>query len=461
MAKLSDLASFPRPLRRRCALVAGIIAIMLGGLWWGASTLQPASDAQTILSQVASTPDADVRPTLSRLVPLGQPGVTALVQCLRSDRAMVRDCAAALLHEQLDRCLAVEGKTAPLLNHLANAICDQMTNPASKPTAATLRHAAQLADRILHATVISSESTASINDKSIEQRIQCCQTIFDCRRAKAAEFRPVDPAVQKTPFGQDPLSPSTDQLSPDIVASQPGGGLPLPTIADSPRLHGESGTASSRLATSADSTKSNPSGSSSSAQKASHTEPARLKSSNTSAATRSANRAPGPGGNALTEQNAFYTTQVDVPSNTAARLQPPAAIPVGLTALLDLANRAASKSPLIAKVAHQQISKAGVSTAHLELARGAVAADPSVRKDVVEALPFVAGLDTSAWLAWLSYDKDATVRRAALSLMATRTDPASQKRLIEAAAADADEQIRAMASHATKKHTSRRERISE
>ena len=68
-----------------------------------------------------------------------------------------------------------------------------------------------------------------------------------------------------------------------------------------------------------------------------------------------------------------------------------------------------------------------------------------MRQEVVEALPVLDAVNSREWLVWLSHDRDAGVRRAAITLLATSGDPEIQKRIRQAAETDADPAIRQQA----------------
>lgn len=73
-------------------------------------------------------------------------------------------------------------------------------------------------------------------------------------------------------------------------------------------------------------------------------------------------------------------------------------------------------------------------------------ADPAVRRALAESLPGMRGVDVRQWLLVLSDDPDATVRRTAITWMATSGDPRMLNRVRMAARSDPDESIRQQAS---------------
>jgi hypothetical protein len=62
-----------------------------------------------------------------------------------------------------------------------------------------------------------------------------------------------------------------------------------------------------------------------------------------------------------------------------------------------------------------------------------------------EALPGLSGIDAKMWLVWLSHDTSPQVRLAAVTLMATASDPEMLARVAEMARGDHDDRVQAQA----------------
>jgi hypothetical protein len=86
----------------------------------------------------------------------------------------------------------------------------------------------------------------------------------------------------------------------------------------------------------------------------------------------------------------------------------------------------------------------GLSGQHLELARDLTDPDPAVRRRLVDRLPDIPGLVARPWLLWLSHDDDADVRLAALTFLATSTDPRLLDYVRQLADRDQDPRIEAL-----------------
>jgi hypothetical protein len=80
-------------------------------------------------------------------------------------------------------------------------------------------------------------------------------------------------------------------------------------------------------------------------------------------------------------------------------------------------------------LARAELSKLGLSSTELELARLATHADPAVRKRLARAIPRLPNIDARGWLEFLCEDPDPEVRRTAQTLLATTGDPQAVLRL--------------------------------
>jgi hypothetical protein len=96
--------------------------------------------------------------------------------------------------------------------------------------------------------------------------------------------------------------------------------------------------------------------------------------------------------------------------------------------------------------AETELRKRGFTDDQLELARHLSAPDVNERRTWTEALPRISQIDTRAWLAWMVDDTDASVRRTALTLLATTLDDETVSLLRKIAGHDPDASIRRMAS---------------
>ena len=91
--------------------------------------------------------------------------------------------------------------------------------------------------------------------------------------------------------------------------------------------------------------------------------------------------------------------------------------------------------------AEEELERQGFDALHLELARQLTDPDPRVRRELAESLPAMPGIDAHVWLVWLSRDEHADVRLAAMTVMATSSDPNVLRRIEQMARSDADPRV--------------------
>lgn len=78
----------------------------------------------------------------------------------------------------------------------------------------------------------------------------------------------------------------------------------------------------------------------------------------------------------------------------------------------------------------------------IEVARHLASPSVQERRQWIEALPGLSGIDAKPWLLKLSYDDDTLVRMTTVTLMATSSDPVMLRRVAEMARSDADDTVR-------------------
>ena len=114
-------------------------------------------------------------------------------------------------------------------------------------------------------------------------------------------------------------------------------------------------------------------------------------------------------------------------------------------ATLDLMRLLHNVQPDLAQAAESELVRRGMNGVELALARRLTDADPKVRLALVDTLPRVPGLNPKPWLFWLSEDRVADVRRAALTMMAASNDVDLIRRVEELARRDPDPRIAELA----------------
>lgn len=108
---------------------------------------------------------------------------------------------------------------------------------------------------------------------------------------------------------------------------------------------------------------------------------------------------------------------------------------------LDVMRKLASNDDSLTRQAVDELYRRGFKTKHFRLAELLVDPDPNVRLRLIQSLPQISGIDSRPWLLWLSRDQDPAVRKAAVTVIATSADPALQKRVSELEREETDDEV--------------------
>ncbi len=112
---------------------------------------------------------------------------------------------------------------------------------------------------------------------------------------------------------------------------------------------------------------------------------------------------------------------------------------------IDLMKQLSSTDESTAKRAEKELQRRGMSLTEIDVARQAFHPDPLVRKSLVERLPKMTNMDATTWLLQLGGDSNADVRLAALTILATTSDPALVRQAISMAERDDEARVRRLA----------------
>jgi HEAT repeats len=433
MAKRGIPAKLPshRSIWRR-GLVLAAFTLMSGVCmtWFAMRELAPVSPPVR-LSRLS---DVELEPHLRALIRQGRAKLARVVESLGAERLALQSAASRTLHEEIDRCARAGSDEAALqLDEIAGVLATH----APQLDADALTTAAALAERILAVPMLAG---------SASNRLRHCHVVLKEEAERRMKEQAGLPArMSKNTSGQhqramDPGPASRTGVSV-TVAPLVGGGLAVaPSDAQPRRLPPQVTRQAKQLNT--------PDATPRTAATASQLNlPSRIQAAGSESQANGVTDVtavghPTAAGNA--SQSRMQTANANVVrSSTAERAQAP--IPRDLARLLELAERVriGSSSPSAAMKA--ELQWLGIDEVQLRLARGAIDDDPRVRQEVVEALAQVGTVDARGWLLWLSHDHDAEVRRAAISLLATASDPELKKRVRQAAASDNDPRVRQQA----------------
>ena len=330
-------------------------------------------------------------------------GLPVLVDALVAGQEPIAVAAYEALNELLDRWqLLSSAASSAKLASLAHLMADQ--SPRARPE--SLRYARDLALRVL---------VWPVDPRCVDtpQLVCDCETVLRSaarggagRPSASAALRAVLPEDRNASAG---AAPFLRRLSIDPPAAHfPGGGLPveLMNVPSVPRAPVDPPEGASDRAES---------GSPAGSMPVSRVHPA---SRETDSPPENARAAP--------------------PSESMAERAGENADPLPDLALI---RQLASGDPRAASAAEVELQRRGYLPLHLELARRLADPDTAVRLALVDALPLVAGIDARPWLTWLARDPDARVRKAAIAVIATSSDPALRAQLRELQRQEPDPEV--------------------
>jgi HEAT repeats len=357
--------------------------------------------------QIDAADDREAIAQVGRIASLGEAGMPELVGLLGSQRLCVVEAVRQALNEQMLQWSDLDPLTC---DHrklvLAHALADQIAK--FSPDARCV--ASDFALRILGATHGNEASDAEI--------IFACDQVL---RASALERRGRLLARRATAVlgGENKESAQYEQNRAPRLASLPGGNL-LPGGVESPALSAEEPEEQPGRAIDED------------PRAMASNEPARLPDSGASRIA--------PDGETDTElAEAAATIEHNAKVDNSDATEEDASREAAAELRWMFALRSAD--PNRRQRAEEELRAIGFEALQLELARQLTDPDPKVRRELAESLPSMPGIDARTWLVWLSRDRTADVRLAAMTVMATMGDPNTLRRIEQMARTDADPRI--------------------
>jgi hypothetical protein len=335
-----------------------------------------------------SAPEEEVPALIQCLGALEDDGLPALVACLGSSRQVVRERALAYLKEQI-RTWEAHPDQAGDWQRLADLLAESA--PVFQGWAS--QQAAVLAEMLLRARLPDHVDRMKL--------AASCKEVFRRSRGEEAAARrdlPLDVAI-----GQ------TDRLPRDVAI-----------------------VGSAEPATNNDQEAANPAGAAN--------EPRRLGSALGDDGTR-LRMSDDRGAAAQSAAEAFVAEEPATDVSPAVWEDRSLLQGMDTAAVLSLFREL---HPDAHQAAQAELTRRGFKPSHVELARHLADPNPAVRRQWAEQLPRLASIDPRPWLWWLTTDRDADVRHAAFSLLATSNDLSTRRRLVETARSDPDPRIQAL-----------------
>lgn len=362
-------------------------------------------------AELANAPDDRMDEVLRKMADLGEPGLDALTDALSSSRAIVCDTAYEILCDELNACARLEPLDAhDRLRAIASALAAHVDQQSPSARGA----AARLAVRVLLWPADSAPGDRGPMVADCEHVLQAAGApAKQSLKRRQAVNRPAQrESVAHTAAEPPRLDTASRANLPDTTITPADFDLPeLARAATDDRDAGEAA------------------------------EPGPFDATGTTAMPGQASAA-----SAAEEREATAETDASLISPTTHELRGRAR---SLKALDTLALfKQLHESNDAATEAAAELQARGFSIRQIEVGMHLTSLDAHERRLWTEALPGIRGVSAKAWLLHLSRDESLSVRRAAVSLLATSSDPEMVRRVAEVARQDSDPDLRLEAARA-------------
>lgn len=437
-----------RPFQKKFVAVLLLATLLVAAFWvFHPSLLGLLADHY--YAQLNQVDDAQAEKLVDRLASLGPPAIPRLTAALGSERKVVakavraRFLAMVKSWEHPDKRPSSESQLA-----LADSLAQRMEQYG--PSARL--HAATIAKRMLQV------SSSGLTKQEVSRLLLACESILDVAksvdRLARAELEGGS-AEEKTAnrskgtSGRSPLGPGNTVLLSERpltdLARLPGGDLPppLPDLDSRQRSPEEGGGIVAipvdRSRKSLRSRSLTPGGSTPDRFLSEGTLPRR----NIQREDLAADTAPGlrrlPENlpvRLLEPPKARGDVEPSPRYGSPSRSEKPGERVYSLIVQLHSSNRRQAEK------ARRELSVGGFKTVHFALAERLMDPDPEVRKELVRLLPRLQSVRAKSWLKWLLKDDDPGVRYAALTTLASSSDPNLLAEVAQTAQLDDDPKIR-------------------
>ncbi|MBN1854925.1 MAG: HEAT repeat domain-containing protein [Pirellulales bacterium] len=412
----------------RAALILSACGLLIG-LWWIARpelrwSLDRYATHLLERTESASVPDSEAIQAVRKLELLGNPGLKALAKAIRSPRLPVARAASEVLVHRIEGWQSelaaaddsIRQRTFREINLFAMELAQGVQGDAEYGPEA-LGIAARLAWKLL----ILAAKMPAVNQGDL---IAHCESILE-KTGIPHHHVSQDPRGASVVLQPDPLSrelamsgkPDMDRLAP-----LSGGGLPLVERSIKvPRIEPPVPSEPSRLDGQVVDCPAIPS-----------------KQTGQNSDSFQGTWRPWNQAHAMAASNPGLPDP-DHPSHTTA--VDPAEISLDPLSLRDLMHRLHDPNATTALAAARELRIRGFSELELGLARKIASPDINLRRQLIEEIPHIPDIDGRRWLFWLAEDDHVDIRLAAMTLLATITDPATQRRLLELASQDQDPRV--------------------
>ena len=366
-------------------------------------------------SELSTVRDEDVELRLEQIAALGEQSFPTLVSALHSERQIVAQTAASVLRQELaewERRSSAE--TSRIVAELAHELAGHSVRPGPYSGSASIQLATRLLLWPIDRELIDGQRLVADCELIIQSAIRSQHGAAAERSAEHVNLR--DHSISQ----MDALGPA------ELLTPVAGGGLPFQLL-DAPPLPPRIASAVAE------------------SPPAVPTEPPpfvpvrspRILDARSSVAADGVATQQSPTPPVVDSRQSLDLRQdiVSAPRPTPSRQD------LRTMSDLEVMRKLVGDNESLVREAVDELYRRGFQPKHFRLAELLVDPNTQVRLQFVRNVPQMPGVDSRPWLLWLSHDQDPTVRKAAVIVLATSTDPALQQRVRELERDETDDEV--------------------
>jgi len=430
--------------------IVALTVLGLAALFVALREIHPRIVASYWRRQLAATADDRVEIVIRQIGESGKSGVPLLVEALGADRECVAQSAKQELFVQLEhwRMLSVSDYSARL-TALAETLAEQVDHFDSRARRDAMDLAARMLLHPINAGQADQNKLLTASEKVLRIGLN---TKIELGRLRSADLADAAWTKNDDPLADSPspLPEESESIAQPLADLTPLSGDGLPGKSDlSPVQLGED------EAQTADAQANQPwlLG-----------RPAELRSLGSLNQPSRASLIPDHAGTAADndrgmakDKQSSATDRVRSLSDVASKaVDRQLASSLAAEDAVDLMRELNAEGDIRVAAVEAELIRRGFSAAQLDLARRMFDVDPAVRKKLVQDLPDLQGVDAVPWLLRFCRDTDAEVRLAAITFLATSSDPAVLDQIEQIAGRDADSSVRRVADRISQQRNAQR-----
>jgi hypothetical protein len=421
--------------RAKPAIILILAAVGFAASFFALSVIYVRITASYWRQQLDAAPDDGVEIVIRSIAELDTAGIPILVEALGAERECVALAAKQELFVQLEQWRMLSaGEYASRMTGLIDALAERVDrfNPAAQRDAADLASGILL--RLSRSGGVEANKLLAASEKVLRAGINAKG---ESNRIKAIKIAPpallaTDDSTNAGDMRFSEFSESSEQtfagLTPLIVDGLPGKSLSSPAQSNEDESEGVDSLAN---------------------------QPWLL--GRQAAGRQRASRIPDSAETSARDKQSADSSGVHPMSHVAPEgIDRQLSSSLAVEDVVELMKELNTESDTRAISVEGELVRRGFAAVQIDLARRLFDHDPAVRKRLVQEMPGLQGVDAVPWLLELCRDTDAEVRLAAITFLATSSDPAVLDEVEQIGQRDTDSGVRRIADRIAQQHSAQK-----